>query len=42
MMLQLRASKGAEFEMEMLEAEYSFVTDKVARMQTQVFFATRK
>ncbi|XP_047941282.1 golgin candidate 2 [Salvia hispanica] len=31
----LRASKGAEFEMEMLEAEYSFVTDKVARMQTQ-------
>ncbi|KAL1554750.1 golgin candidate 2-like [Salvia divinorum] len=31
----LRASKGVEFEMEMLEAEYSFVTDKVARMQTQ-------
>ncbi|XP_042000185.1 golgin candidate 2-like [Salvia splendens] len=31
----LRASKGAEFEMEMLEAEYSFVTDKVARMQSQ-------
>ncbi|KAG6413729.1 hypothetical protein SASPL_126443 [Salvia splendens] len=33
--ISLRASKGAEFEMEMLEAEYSFVTDKVARMQSQ-------
>ncbi|KAL0464159.1 UNVERIFIED_CONTAM: Golgin candidate 2 [Sesamum latifolium] len=32
---QLRASKGAAFEREMLEAEYSFVTDKVRRVQYQ-------
>lgn len=30
-----RASKGVGFEMEMLETEYSFVADKVARMQAQ-------
>ncbi|KAL0425328.1 UNVERIFIED_CONTAM: Golgin candidate 2 [Sesamum radiatum] len=33
---QLRASKGVEFEREMLEAEYSFITDKVRRVQYQV------
>lgn len=38
MMLQLGVSKAVEFELEMLEAEYSFVTDKVARMQAQVCF----
>ncbi|KAI3463701.1 hypothetical protein Pfo_020364 [Paulownia fortunei] len=32
---KLRASKGAEFELEMLEAEYSFITDKLGRMQDQ-------
>ncbi|KAK4414198.1 Golgin candidate 2 [Sesamum alatum] len=32
---QLRASKGVEFEREMLEAEYSFITDKVRRVQYQ-------
>ncbi|KAL8474707.1 hypothetical protein ACS0TY_031232 [Phlomoides rotata] len=32
---KLRASKGVEFEMEMIEAEYSFVADKVERMQEQ-------
>ncbi|XP_057770487.1 golgin candidate 2 [Salvia miltiorrhiza] len=31
----LRASKGVEFELEMLEADYAFVTDKVERMQAQ-------
>ncbi|KAL3818620.1 hypothetical protein ACJIZ3_004525 [Penstemon smallii] len=29
---KLLAPKGAEFELEMLEAEYSFITDKVRRM----------
>ncbi|KAL7114637.1 hypothetical protein ACP275_04G133700 [Erythranthe tilingii] len=32
---KLRASKGVEFELEMLEAEYSFTTDKLERMQDQ-------
>ncbi|KAK6127638.1 hypothetical protein DH2020_038617 [Rehmannia glutinosa] len=32
---KLRAPKGVEFELEMLEAEYSFVNDKVGRMQDQ-------
>ncbi|KAH6822201.1 golgin putative 2 [Perilla frutescens var. hirtella] len=32
---KLRASKGVEFELEMIEAEYSFVADKVERMQAQ-------
>ncbi|KAL0429547.1 UNVERIFIED_CONTAM: Golgin candidate 2 [Sesamum radiatum] len=32
---QLRASKGVAFEREMLEAEYSFITDKVRRVQYQ-------
>ncbi|GFP86237.1 golgin candidate 2 [Phtheirospermum japonicum] len=32
---KLRAPKGVEFELEMLEAEYSFVNDKVRRMQDQ-------
>ncbi|KAK6127622.1 hypothetical protein DH2020_038639 [Rehmannia glutinosa] len=32
---KLRAPKGVEFELEMLEAEYSFINDKVGRMQDQ-------
>ncbi|KAG8388026.1 hypothetical protein BUALT_Bualt02G0082400 [Buddleja alternifolia] len=32
---KLQAPKGVEFELEMLEAEYSFITDKVGRMQEQ-------
>ncbi|KAL3640730.1 hypothetical protein CASFOL_015698 [Castilleja foliolosa] len=32
---KLQAPKGVEFELEMLEAEYSFVNDKVQRMQGQ-------
>ncbi|KAK6153979.1 hypothetical protein DH2020_013618 [Rehmannia glutinosa] len=33
--VELRAPKGVEFELEMLEAEYSFINDKVGRMQDQ-------
>lgn len=42
LLLQSRASKGVGFEMEMLEAEYSFVADKVARMQAQVSFLIKE
>lgn len=34
--LQLAASKGAEVEREILEAEYSFLTDKVGQLQEKV------
>lgn len=36
--LQLVASKGDEYEKEMLEAEYSFVTDKIGQLQDKVCF----
>lgn len=42
MIFQFRASKGVEFELEMLEAEYSFVSDKVGRMQDQVTLFSEK
>ncbi|KAL6552494.1 hypothetical protein OROHE_007858 [Orobanche hederae] len=32
---KMRAPKGVDFELEMLEAEYSFINDKVGRMQDQ-------
>jgi hypothetical protein len=38
-MLQLAASKGIEFEREILEAEYSFIADKVVQLQDKVRFS---
>jgi hypothetical protein len=37
-MLQLAASKGIEFEREILEAEYTFIADKVVQLQDKVRF----
>ncbi|RVX18168.1 hypothetical protein CK203_004281 [Vitis vinifera] len=34
----LVAAKGVEFEKEILEAEYSFITDKIGRLQDKVCF----
>lgn len=34
--LQLAASKGVELEREMLEAEYSFIIDKIGRLHAEV------
>lgn len=39
-MLQLAASKGIEFERETLEAEYSFIADKVVQLQDKVRFSS--
>lgn len=36
--LQLVAAKGVEFEKEILEAEYSFITDNIGRLQDKVCF----
>jgi len=40
LLLQLMPSKGIELEKEMLEAEYSFVVDKIARLQEKVLLIT--
>lgn len=34
--VQLEASKGVEFEQEILEAEYSFICDKIRQLQEKV------
>ncbi|KAJ0105170.1 hypothetical protein Patl1_19667 [Pistacia atlantica] len=39
---QLAASKGVEFEREILEAEYSFITDKIVQLQDKVSFHAKK
>ncbi|CAA3027124.1 Hypothetical predicted protein [Olea europaea subsp. europaea] len=36
--IELVASKGVEFELKMLEAEYSFVTNRVERLQEKVAY----
>lgn len=37
-LIQLAASKGIEFEREIVEAEYSFITDKIGQLQDKVSF----
>jgi hypothetical protein len=39
-MLQLAASKGIELEREILEAEYSIISDKVVQLQDKVRFSS--
>lgn len=36
--LQLAASKGVEFEREILEAEYSLTSDKIGKLQQKVSY----
>lgn len=38
--LQLAASKGVEFEREILEAECSFISDKIGQLQDKVSIAS--
>jgi hypothetical protein len=39
-MLQLAASKGIELEREILEAEYSIISNKVVQLQDKVRFSS--